>query len=99
MVMALAPMFKYVPFISGGQEPLLEEQDEFKVCIPYVGVDSSNVSQVPSANGQQTDNKRITNGQQTLTSDQQKVLSLLGEGEKGILELMAVCGYKKREFP
>ena len=90
-------MFKYVPFISGGQEPLLEEQDEFKVCIPYVGVDTSNVSQVSSANGHQTDNKRISNGQRTLTSDQQKVLSLLGEGEKGILELMAVCGYKKRE--
>lgn len=90
-------MFKYVPLISGGQEPLLEEQDEFKVCIPYVGVDSSNVSQASSENGQQTDNKRTTNGQQNLTSDQQKVLSLLGEGEKSILELMAVCGYKKRE--
>ena len=32
-----------------------------------------------------------------MTSDQQKVLLLLGEGEKGILELMAMCGYKKRE--
>ena len=90
-------MFKYVPLISGGQEPLLEEQDEFKVCIPYVGVDSSNASQVPSVNGQQTDSKRTANGQQTLTADQQKVLQLLEEGEKSILELMAVCGYKKRE--
>ena len=54
-------MFKYVPLISGGQEPLLEEQDEFKVCIPYVGVDSSNASQVPSVNGQQTDSKRTAN--------------------------------------
>lgn len=90
-------MFKYVPFISGGQEPLLEEQDEFKVCIPYVGVDSSTASQVPLTNGQQTDSKRTTNGQQTLTSEQQKVLRLLEEGEKSILELMAVCGYKKRE--
>ena len=54
-------MFKYVPLISGGQEPLLEEQDEFKVCIPYVGVDSGNVSQVPSVNGQQTDSKRTAN--------------------------------------
>ena len=90
-------MFKYVPFISGGQEPLLEEQDEFKVCIPYVGVDSSIASQVPLTNGQQTGSKRTTNGQQTLTSDQQKVLHLLEEGEKSILELMAVCSYKKRE--
>jgi len=72
--------------ISGGQEPLLEEQDEFKVCIPYAGVDSGNVSQGPSANGQQT-----------LTTNQQKVLLLLEEGEKSILELMAVCDYKKRE--
>ena len=90
-------MFKYVPFISGGQEPLLEEQDEFKVCIPYVGIDSSIASQVPLTNGQQTDSKRTTNGQQTLTTEQQKVLQLLEEGEKSILELMAVCGYKKRE--
>ena len=90
-------MFKYVPFISGGQEPLLEEQDEFKVCIPYVGIDSSIASQVPLTNGQQTDSKRIANGQQTMTSDQQKVLQLLEEGEKSILELMAVCSYKKRE--
>ena len=54
-------MFKYVPFISGGQEPLLEEQDEFKVCIPYVGIDSSIASQVPLTNGQQTDSKRTAN--------------------------------------
>ena len=32
-----------------------------------------------------------------MTADQQKVLQLLEEGEKSILELMAVCGYKKRE--
>ena len=44
-----------------------------------------------------TDSKRTANGQQTLTADQQKVLQLLEEGEKSILELMAVCGYKKRE--
>ena len=44
-----------------------------------------------------TDSKRTANGLQTLTADQQKVLQLLEEGEKSILELMAVCGYKKRE--
>ena len=32
-----------------------------------------------------------------MTSEQQKVLRLLEEGEKSILELMSVCGYKKRE--
>lgn len=46
---------------------------------------------------QLTDSKRIANGQQTLTTNQQKVLLLLEEGEKSILELMAVCDYKKRE--
>lgn len=54
-------MFKYVLFISGGQDPLLEEQDEFKVCILYLGIDSGNVSQVPSVNGQQLDNNRTAN--------------------------------------
>lgn len=90
-------MFKYVPLISGGQDPLLEEQDEFRVCIPYVGMGSGNVSLLLSANGHQTDSKQTANGQQTLTSDQQKVLLHLEDGEKSILELMAVCGYKKRE--
>lgn len=30
-------IFRYVPQISGGQDPLIEEQDEFKVVIPYIG--------------------------------------------------------------
>lgn len=29
-------MFEYVPRISGGQEPIIEEKDEFKVTIPYL---------------------------------------------------------------
>lgn len=29
-------LFKYVPLVSGGQEPIIEEHDEFKVTIPYL---------------------------------------------------------------
>lgn len=29
-------LFKYVPLISGGREPMIEEHDEFKVTIPYL---------------------------------------------------------------
>ena len=29
-------LFKYVPLISSGQEPIIEEHDEFKVTIPYL---------------------------------------------------------------
>lgn len=30
-------IFRYVPQISGWQDPLIEEQDEFKMVIPYIG--------------------------------------------------------------
>jgi len=87
-------MFKYVPYISGGKEPLIEEQDEFKVCIPFI---EGNNTHKRTTNRQQTDNKRTTNGQQTFTLEQQKVLLKLEEGEKSIRELMTTCNYKKRE--
>ena len=36
-------MYEYVPYISGGQQPEIEEKDEFKVIIPYVDDDGANI--------------------------------------------------------
>ena len=63
-------MFKYVPMISGGKEPVLDEEDEFRVCIPYVEEVSTDIKPTstdikPTTNRHQTDNKRTTNGHQT----------------------------------
>ena len=38
-------MYEYVPLISGGKNPEIEEKDEFKVIIPYIDDDGSNVPQ------------------------------------------------------
>lgn len=52
---------------------------------------------VQSTGIRKTDNKRTTNGQQTLTTDQQRIIKILAEGEKSIVELMAATKYKKRD--
>ena len=74
--------------ISGGSDPIIKEEDEFSVKIPYLSQDTDNK---PTANRQQTDNKQTTNHPQRI------VLSLLEEGEKSIVELMDACGYKDRD--
>ena len=81
-------MFKYVPMISGGSDPIIKEEDEFSVNIPYLSQETDNK---PTTNRQQTDNKPTTNHPQRI------VLSLLQEGEKRIVELMDACGYKDRD--
>ena len=35
-------MFKYVPMISGGANPMIKEEDEFTVCIPFVSDKTTN---------------------------------------------------------
>ena len=81
-------MFKYVPMISGGSDPIIKEEDEFSVNIPYLSQMTDNK---PTTNRQQTDKKPTTNHPQRI------VLSLLEEGEKSIVELMDACGYKDRD--
>ncbi|MGN0280686.1 MAG: Fic family protein [Prevotella sp.] len=83
-------MFKYVPLISGGVNPVIKEEDEFTVSIPYLGEEIGNK---PTVNHPQTTHKPPTNHPQRI------VLSLLEEGDKSIAELMEACGYKdKRSF-
>ena len=48
-------MFKYVPMISGGSDPIIKEEDEFSVNIPYLS--------------QETDNKPTTSRQQTTRNE------------------------------
>ena len=91
-------MFKYVPMISGGSYPMINEEDEFTVSIPFV---SDKTTNKPPTNHQQTTNKTThkppTNHPQN--HPQQIVLGVLDSGEKGIVELMEACGYKdKRSF-
>ena len=92
-------MFKYVPMISGGSDPIIKEEDEFSVNIPYLSQETDNK---PTTNQQETDNKPTTSRQETdnkpITNQAQRiVLSLLEEGEKSIVELMDACGYKDRD--
>ena len=87
-------MFKYVPMISGGSYPMINEEDEFTVCIPFV---SDKTTNKPPTNHQQTTNK--TTHKPPTNHLQQIVLGVLDSGEKGIVELMEACGYKdKRSF-
>ena len=76
-------MFKYTPLFSDGKEPVIEEQDVYKIKIPYIGK--------TDINRQETDKKPIT------TDKERKVLGLLSEGVHSLVELMSVCSYKDRE--
>jgi len=66
-------------------------------CIIERVIQNASCHSVHSTGIRKTDNKRTTNGQQTLTADQQRIIKLLSEGEKSLLELMAVTTYKKRD--
>ena len=59
-------MFKYVPMISGGSDPIIKEEDEFSVNIPYLSQKTDNK---PTTNRQETDNKPTTNRQQTIRNE------------------------------
>lgn len=66
-------MFKYVPLISGGQNPVIEEMDEFKVIIPYLMAG-------PAAKTSQNGVKGgVKGGVKQLTDRQRLILNLLEE--------------------
>ena len=91
-------MFRYVPLISGGDDPIIKEEDEFTVSIPFVGDETDSKL---TANRQQTTHKATHKTTHKASADHSQliVLSLLEEGDKSIAELMEACGYKdKRSF-
>lgn len=47
-------MFKYTPLFSDGKEPMIEEQDVYRITIPYAGITDNN--------GQETDKNRHETG-------------------------------------
>lgn len=76
-------LFEYVPKISGGQLPVIEEKDEFRVVIPYQEL--ADGSQNGSQNGPQ-------NGPQSSEDDTQKVTptdDAINERQALLLELIA----------
>ena len=82
-------MFKYTPFFSDGKEPMIEEQDVYRITIPYAGITDNN--------GQETDKKPTRTDMKPATTDnERKVLELLSEGTHPLVDLMAVCGYKDK---
>lgn len=76
-------MFKYTPLFSGGKEPQIDEQDVYRIIIPYEG-GTDNKPTATDNNRQQTDNEM-------------RVLELLKDGEHSLVDLMRVCGYKDRD--
>lgn len=76
-------MFKYTPLFSGGKEPVIEEQDVYRITIPC-----ENVTDI---NRHQTDIKPTT------TDNEWRVLELLRDGDHSLVEMMQVCGYKDRD--
>lgn len=83
-------MFKYTPLFSDGKEPMIEEQDVYRITIPYAGITDNN--------GQETDKKPTRTDMKPATTDnERKVLELLSEGTHPLVDLMAVCGYKDKE--
>lgn len=76
-------MFKYTPLFSDGKEPMIEEQDVYRITIPYAGITDKKPTR--------TDMKPAT------TDNERKVLELLSEGTHPLVDLMAVCGYKDKE--
>lgn len=47
-------MFKYTPLFSDGKEPMIEEQDVYRITIPYAGITDNN--------GHETDMNRHETG-------------------------------------
>ena len=76
-------MFKYTPLFSGGKEPVIEEQDVYRITIPC--------EIVTDINRHQTDIKPTT------TDNEWRVLELLRDGDHSLVEIMQVCGYKDRD--
>lgn len=50
-------MFKYTPLFSDGKEPMIEEQDVYRITIPYAGITDNN-GQETDKNRQETGNNR-----------------------------------------
>lgn len=50
-------MFKYTPLFSDGKEPMIEEQDVYRITIPYAGITDNN-RQETDKNRHETGNNR-----------------------------------------
>lgn len=73
-------MFKYTPFFSDGKEPVIEEQDVYRITIPF---DSLSVETVESTEKSKEKNKE---------KSKEKVLALIKENNQiTTRQLMAEC--------
>lgn len=75
-------IFKYTPLYSGGKQPVIEEDDIFKIVIPYIEIETGQET------GQET----------SLISPQiRNLLQVLGENEMSITEMMISLGLNGRD--
>lgn len=80
-------MFEYVPKNSGGQLPVIEEKDEFRVVIPY-----QEIADGPQNGLQNRPQNGLQNGPQSSEDDTQKVTptdDAINERQALLLELIA----------
>lgn len=83
-------LFEYVPKISGGQMPVIEEKDEFRVVIPYQEVtdDTQNDTQ-KAANDTQNDTQKSTNDTLNQKSRRIKLVEIINDDGHITVETLA----------
>lgn len=79
-------MFKYTPLFSGGKEPMIEEQDVYKITIPYESLSVETVESTDKDKGKEKGKEK------SKEKSKEKVLALIADTPSiTTLQLMAEC--------
>jgi len=100
-------LFEYVPRISGGQKPIIEEKDEFKVTIPYLMAGAAADNTIKTWEEGDSSREKTREKILTLINDNHEIstkelASIIGITEKGIewqLSKLKLQGILDRQGP
>lgn len=97
-------IFKYTPLYSGGKQPVIEEDDIFKIFIPYIGQETGQENQETGKEtgkeGQETGKETGQESQETgkenilISSPVKELLDIIGEKELSVKEMMKLLNLK-----
>lgn len=75
-------IFKYTPLYSGGKQPVIEEDDIYRIVIPYIDAET----------GQETGQENYL-----YSSKVKELIMIIGESELSIKEMLGLLNLKGRD--